>query len=406
MSWPSLLGRAGACLVTPRWDEPYGLVAAEALACGTPVCGFARGALPELLDDRCAVLVEPDDVEALAAALLAAARLSPCRGSRACRDALLAGPDDRRSTRTSTARSPRDRLLHPPCRAMAIWRWRGASPRGLSDRVTGLSSLARPRDWPGDWLALPRDDTGEPAIEPTARGQLHWAPLGHPGLRDRMAAIAGWIQRAAPSVIVVDVSVEVAALARLMGVPVVSVVLPGQRDDPAHRLGHTLAETLIGPWPAFLSADLLGDDPVAARIRAVGAFSRFDGARLTAEPRPARSLGARAAGKRRIGGDRRPAPRSRCGHAGWEWTVLGGAAGSWLADPWPLLCQADVVVTHGGLNAVAEVAAARKPAVVVPQVRPHGEQERPAARWTGRPRRRRRPVAARQQLACCPARGP
>jgi glycosyltransferase involved in cell wall biosynthesis len=69
------LGRARTCLVTPRWDEPYCLVAAEALACGTPVCGFARGALPELLDDRCAVLVEPDDVEALSAALFAAARL-------------------------------------------------------------------------------------------------------------------------------------------------------------------------------------------------------------------------------------------------------------------------------------------------------------------------------------------
>ena len=70
-----LLGRASACLVTPRWDEPYGLVAAEALACGTPVCGFARGALPELLDKQCAVLVEPNNVEALAAGLLAAARL-------------------------------------------------------------------------------------------------------------------------------------------------------------------------------------------------------------------------------------------------------------------------------------------------------------------------------------------
>jgi glycosyltransferase involved in cell wall biosynthesis len=69
------LGRARACLVTPRWDEPYCLVAAEALASGTPVCGFARGALPELLDDRCAVLVEPDDVQELSAGLLAAARL-------------------------------------------------------------------------------------------------------------------------------------------------------------------------------------------------------------------------------------------------------------------------------------------------------------------------------------------
>ena len=47
-----LVGEASAVLVTPCWDEPYGLVVAEALACGTPVCAFARGALPELLDDE------------------------------------------------------------------------------------------------------------------------------------------------------------------------------------------------------------------------------------------------------------------------------------------------------------------------------------------------------------------
>jgi glycosyltransferase involved in cell wall biosynthesis len=70
------LGRASVCLVTPRWDEPYGLVAAEALACGTPVCGFDRGALSEVLSERTAVLVPPDDVEALAAAIPVAARLS------------------------------------------------------------------------------------------------------------------------------------------------------------------------------------------------------------------------------------------------------------------------------------------------------------------------------------------
>ncbi len=71
-----LAGAASASVVTPRWDEPYGLVAAESLSCGTPVCGFARGALPELLDEHCAVLVEPDDVNALAAAMHVAVRLS------------------------------------------------------------------------------------------------------------------------------------------------------------------------------------------------------------------------------------------------------------------------------------------------------------------------------------------
>lgn len=243
----------------------------------------------------------------------------------------------------------------------------------LHERVTGLSSLAPPADWPGDWLGLPRDDTGGSAIEPTARGQLHWAPLGHAGLRDRMAALAGWIQRTMPSVIVVDVSVEVATLARLMGVPVISIVLPGKRDDPAHRLGHALAETLIAPWPASMSAILLGEGSEAARIQAVGAFSRFDG----------RAPGPGAPGRRTVlalsgsGGSEVTADHVRLAAAatpGWDWTMLGGAAGPWLDDPWPVLCRADVVVTHAGMNAIADVAAARKPAVVVPQARPHGEQ--------------------------------
>ncbi len=64
----SVVGQARASLVTPRWDEPYGLVAAESLGCGTPVIGFARGGLPEVADEHCATLVAPDDIDALAAA--------------------------------------------------------------------------------------------------------------------------------------------------------------------------------------------------------------------------------------------------------------------------------------------------------------------------------------------------
>jgi len=67
---------ARACLCTPLWDEPYGLVVAEALACGTPVAGFARGALPALLDAASGVLVPGGDVPALARAARAATTLS------------------------------------------------------------------------------------------------------------------------------------------------------------------------------------------------------------------------------------------------------------------------------------------------------------------------------------------
>jgi glycosyltransferase involved in cell wall biosynthesis len=67
---------AAACLCTPMWEEPYGLVVAEALACGTPVAGFARGALPALLDAGSGILVPAGDVSALAQAARAATGLS------------------------------------------------------------------------------------------------------------------------------------------------------------------------------------------------------------------------------------------------------------------------------------------------------------------------------------------
>lgn len=44
-----LLGGAAALLMPILWNEPFGIVMAEALACGTPVLAFARGAVPEVV---------------------------------------------------------------------------------------------------------------------------------------------------------------------------------------------------------------------------------------------------------------------------------------------------------------------------------------------------------------------
>jgi glycosyltransferase involved in cell wall biosynthesis len=45
----NLLGHAAGMIVPIEWDEPFGIVFAEALACGTPVISCPRGALPEIV---------------------------------------------------------------------------------------------------------------------------------------------------------------------------------------------------------------------------------------------------------------------------------------------------------------------------------------------------------------------
>ncbi|MCQ4118441.1 glycosyltransferase [Rhodococcus sp. FXJ9.536] len=70
------IGGAAATLVTPLWDEPYGLVVAESLACGTPVAAFARGGIPEVLTPACGRLVAAGDADALVRAIPAVVGLS------------------------------------------------------------------------------------------------------------------------------------------------------------------------------------------------------------------------------------------------------------------------------------------------------------------------------------------
>ncbi len=243
-----------------------------------------------------------------------------------------------------------------------------------------------------DVVPLPLDVDPRGPAGPQPAANLHHAPVGVAGLTRRMATLAAWIDRAAPDLFVVDVSVEVATFVRLMGVPTVVVRQHGRRDDPPHLMAYDHASLLLAPWSPQL------EDPwvpgwVRSRTAHVGGFSRFDG-----------RLADRTASRRRLGidGSTRPVVLVTAGGEGaagwdpdaaaaatpgWQWVVVGGVPSTtprlrhlgWLDDPWDWLCAADVVITHAGHNSTMEAAAAGTPMVVIPQPRPFDEQVHKAA---------------------------
>jgi glycosyltransferase involved in cell wall biosynthesis len=69
--------RAAVVLCPARWDEPFGMAAADAQACGTPVVAFNRGGLAEIIvDGVTGFLVAPDDIQAAADSVRNAAQIS------------------------------------------------------------------------------------------------------------------------------------------------------------------------------------------------------------------------------------------------------------------------------------------------------------------------------------------
>jgi glycosyltransferase involved in cell wall biosynthesis len=59
-----LMGGARAFLMPIDWPEPFGLVAIESMACGTPVLAFRCGSMPEVIDDGVSGILVEDMAEA------------------------------------------------------------------------------------------------------------------------------------------------------------------------------------------------------------------------------------------------------------------------------------------------------------------------------------------------------
>jgi len=65
-----LMAHSAVTICAVRWEEPFGMVAAEAQMAGCPVAAYRRGAMPEVVEDGVSgCLAEPDDAASLARAI-------------------------------------------------------------------------------------------------------------------------------------------------------------------------------------------------------------------------------------------------------------------------------------------------------------------------------------------------
>ncbi len=104
----SLFARARGLLMPIRWDEPFGMVMLEALACGTPVIAFPEGAVRELvIDGKTGFLVGNEGAMAAAIGRLQQIKASDCRAWVAAHcDVEVVAAAYERTYRSMTARPP------------------------------------------------------------------------------------------------------------------------------------------------------------------------------------------------------------------------------------------------------------------------------------------------------------
>lgn len=271
-------------------------------------------------------------------------------------------------------------------RALAIARALGGGitllGTGLERRTEGIDAIGLPDDrialnFGGD------DRTGETLDErPSA---LHYAPFDHDGVRRRTAAIAGWIAEARPRLLVVDVSVEVAMLARLCSVPLVYVRLSGVRDDRPHADAFASACALLAPFHPALEDPATPHQIISKTFHAPGIIRSA----LTGTVDESLVLVVLGRGGGTADGERWAEAARAAPHYRWE--VVGPCSvpadlppnlrlRGWIDDADAVIARAALVIGAAGDGLVSAVLAHRRPFVCVPEERPFDEQRSKARR--------------------------
>ncbi len=218
---------------------------------------------------------------------------------------------------------------------------------------------------------------------------FHYAPLAVGGLTKRMALLTQFLTSQESLLLVVDVSVEVTLLARLLGIPTLVIRQHGHRQDLAHRMAYESAQLLVAPYPDWM-ADRQ-EDWLESKTLYSGGFSRFT---FTAKPVDLGVIKNQVAvfvgqGGSSLDSNLLKQLSRQC--PDYEFHVLGISPleaepdfqnlifHGRLDNPLPVLMRAELVIGNAGHNTVMEMADLQKKFVCIAEERPFSEQEQKAA---------------------------
>lgn len=209
---------------------------------------------------------------------------------------------------------------------------------------------------------------------------LHYAPLRVSGLLHRNALIIDFFRRNPETILLIDVSAEVALLARLCGIPTVLIRQNGIRNDIAHRLAYESAQLIIAPLPSFLDSKF--DNPAYHKTLYAGGFSRYTHVKHQDQ------LGNDVAVFLGQGGTnidlffirhlriylRREMHLHIIGAIDSDVSIDGVTFHGVLDHPNAVLSSCDVVICNAGHNTIMELVDLNKSIICIPASRPFDEQ--------------------------------
>ncbi len=232
-----------------------------------------------------------------------------------------------------------------------------------------------PIDTPGDQDSDFRDQSLE---------GLHYAPLNISGQLQRVNRITSFLASRPKLLFIIDVSVEIAMLSRLCGVPTVVVRQHGLRDDLPHQICYRNATGLLAPFDDRMSGQV--PNWIHEKTFYTGGLSRF-----------APSADLSDASKKQVAvliGSGGTSINEKClNHLSnqcpqWTFHIVGNSPDSQninnlrfhgkLEDPQDILAKCCIVIGNAGHNTVMECAALNKRFIAIAEERPFKEQEEKA----------------------------